>query len=501
MNYGVFQKTIVIVLMAAVLAPVLPIATPRVEAVVGTVNVNSITDPGWVGFASYISGVKGAELTWETVLKGLGWAVAKTAINSMTRSIVNWINSGFEGSPAFVQDLENNMRQLADGVAQAFATRILNDMVAIDSPFVQRAVQGAVTGYLLYTSSDAITRRLAFTLDEYTRGNSERWRQGDFHQGGWNAWFASVRICGNNPDCARFATEEELVNRIDQQMRTRLEELGWGDGLLSWRGECSSWAGQAEGVALDDSEKCYKHAVQTPGTLIEQTLGITATSPMRQLELADSIDEIVSALVSQLVTQIIGGTGLSGVSQPSQGGGRSILNAATDTSGAANPQLTAGFDEAVSGARRTITRYQEAWEDILQPAKAALQMCEDRERDTEAERLTEIVEQAEKAIERAEDADAELVKLENRITAIRANTTTDDQSSAIQKVSDDYRCLLRGGVPSPDLVDAACLETDDGEPLMPTEGNAIEAEREASTIGDTLRNEIEELHAQCRILL
>jgi hypothetical protein len=41
----------------------------------------------------------------ETVADGIAWAVAKLVVREMTTSIVNWINSGFKGNPAFVTDL------------------------------------------------------------------------------------------------------------------------------------------------------------------------------------------------------------------------------------------------------------------------------------------------------------------------------------------------------------------------------------------------------------
>ena len=37
----------------------------------------------------------------ELILDGIAWYVIKLAIAQITRSIVNWINSGFEGAPTF----------------------------------------------------------------------------------------------------------------------------------------------------------------------------------------------------------------------------------------------------------------------------------------------------------------------------------------------------------------------------------------------------------------
>ena len=44
----------------------------------------------------------------------LGYTVARTAINVLTESVVNWINRGFDGNPAFVDDFGGFLREIAD---------------------------------------------------------------------------------------------------------------------------------------------------------------------------------------------------------------------------------------------------------------------------------------------------------------------------------------------------------------------------------------------------
>src|SRR3989344_1544613 len=50
----------------------------------------------------------------EFVLDPIAWFVAKVLIKHMTRSIVNWINTGFDGNPAFVTDLGGFLTDVAD---------------------------------------------------------------------------------------------------------------------------------------------------------------------------------------------------------------------------------------------------------------------------------------------------------------------------------------------------------------------------------------------------
>jgi len=54
------------------------------------------------------------------ILDPLAWAEAKGMLQSMTDSTVNWINSGFQGSPAFVQNPEQFFQKIGDNVAGNF---------------------------------------------------------------------------------------------------------------------------------------------------------------------------------------------------------------------------------------------------------------------------------------------------------------------------------------------------------------------------------------------
>ena len=40
----------------------------------------------------------------ETLLDGVAWFAAKLIVQKLTAETVNWINSGFQGNPAFVTD-------------------------------------------------------------------------------------------------------------------------------------------------------------------------------------------------------------------------------------------------------------------------------------------------------------------------------------------------------------------------------------------------------------
>ena len=372
-------------------------------------------------------------------LNSLAWTVAKTAIQSMTRSIVTWINSGFEGEPAFVTDLNRNLRNLSDAVARDFFANL--DAGVIDSPFLEQIAVGVGAAYYLNSSEDRISRRLRYTLNEYSR-NDRAFLNGDFSQGGFNAWFATWTTQANNPIGAHYIVGQELAAEIEAQSFERLQELMYGRGFMSWKGECTV---RDETISLDPAENCIKHETLTPGSVVERQLGITLESPLRQLELADSINEIVAALAVQMVSQVAGATGLLGTTRPSSGGGGSPLNRATNPNqfSGATTGIGQGLSSRMTADRTSVRKFETAWlriQGAAQSAQQALQTggsCIDKE--TRQALVTQTLSDAGTAISRAQEAGQ---LLEELITSI---TQAANNADALNTAGNAYLSLLSSG--------------------------------------------------------
>jgi hypothetical protein len=379
--------------------------------------------------------------TSSRLIDAVGWMVAKTAVNSLTQSVVNWINSGFQGSPAFATDLNRNLGNLGDAVAEDFI-RGLDDVVYNNTGFSVRA-----------PFQDQIARQLR---EEYYRTTSDvlgfdaRYPYRDCYRGGgfsFDGWFCQSQNDANNVYGRYQLARNELFREVDKEAQNRLRELDWGNGFMSFRGQCNpdelgradeamadaeeaaadgfddeARALEAESnarrqnarVSLGSRDRTVGCPVKTPGAVIEEALGISVTSPFRQLEIADNINEIVGALASQLVNQVLGGSGLSGVSRPSSGGGRSYLDRATDPTGS----LSGGFAQNINQTRNSLVREEEGWGRIAEVALSASQACSSnpslrREAD-EAYDLAEGLElQASDAIGELERIESERIRLTN----------------------------------------------------------------------------------------
>ena len=325
MNQESIKKIIGAVLILSIIIPSSFLLKPQKAEAMSALSVpiyesgSAVTEPkeGWYG----------SGFGWDTV----GWGLAKMAIASMTNSIVNWINTGFEGSPAFVSDPESYFLDLADQASGAFIRDLGAEGLLCDrfKPYIIFSLQYTVPTMEKFrcTVSSAIDNWEGFI--------------NDFNEGGWKGWLAVSTQPQNNPYGAYLnATEEHERKRAEAQERGKTE-IGWNSGFLSLK-ECSADVNYDtaigsvcadECVDLDTEEEvlncvnickemnedaessyskkelCELNGGQmqntTPGKVIADQLEISLGSSFRQMELADEISESLGAIFNALLSQLM----------------------------------------------------------------------------------------------------------------------------------------------------------------------------------------------------
>lgn len=234
----------------------------------------------------------------EYFLDGIAHGLAKMALQSMTQSIVNWINSGFEGRPAFITDLEGFLLERADEIA---GDLIYNDpsLNFLCSPF-QLDVKVALDAYYMeQTRRDGSSFQC--TLSDVSE-NIDGFLRGNFQDGGWPAWFEVTQNPQNTPTGAYLAAEAELAARIADDEGRTVRELDWGEGFMSFK-VCDGSRG-----AGGSTENCD---ITTPGAVIANQINKSLGAGQDALIEADEINEIIGALFGQLAQRAI--TGLNGL--------------------------------------------------------------------------------------------------------------------------------------------------------------------------------------------
>lgn len=477
-----------VLIATVVLLPVA--ATPRTAHAILPVHdaiayiINGITS----GATTVSAGKDTKDLLTDYVLKPLALALGREAIKSITLSTVNWINGGFDGSPAFETDLKNSLRRLGDGVAQDFLTQLTNE-AAIRSPFSDQLITNVGAAYALYSGREALASRLRYTLNE-SAADDRAFLAGDFSQGGWNAWFSAFQNPANNPFGAQMIASQELSNRISNAAVQRTQELGWGSGFLSWKGDCidknnttprdavaaastpatnstslnQNGNGGATGnygigtsggaaaranaaasaTSLSDKEGCLEHEIQTPGSFAAHKLNISTDAPIDELLLAQSIDAIVGALAQQLISSVLGGGGLRNTSNPSAGGGASVLTKTNGPGSNAEDLLSQqeGLITAIQTSITQITTWRKDSQTIATAANAAKQACSG-----DANTLATVVEPARTKAETAvQTADAAVATLGGLLSKIQGQGASN--STYIQVVKGYQQIIDGGAVPS-----------------------------------------------------
>jgi len=232
----------------------------------------------------------------EMSLDGIASGLAKLVLKSITQSILTWINSGFQGSPAFVTDLKQFLIDRADQVAGDFIYG--SELGFLCSPFALDVKIALATTYQEQQHGGFDSQ---CTLSDVT-DNVEGFLGGSFNEGGWASWFEVTQNPINTPTGAYLAAESEMYARIVDEEGRVVRELDWGSGFLSFK-----VCGDTQ-VASGSQENC---SITTPGAVIEDALTVNLQSGTQALIEADEINEIIGALFAQLAQQAI--TGVSGL--------------------------------------------------------------------------------------------------------------------------------------------------------------------------------------------
>jgi hypothetical protein len=261
------------------------------------------------GADTITSAMTTGSFTIDNVLNGIAWSLAKKILSEMTSSILNWVNSGFKGSPAFVTDMSKFLLDIADREMGEYLEKLGGPFSFVCAPF-KLDVQIAVS--IAYESSrenagmempGACTLSGALAnLDKFISGT-----ESFIDAGGWETWFAVTANPAQYTPYGTLLTAKAQGNaRLINARGEEIKLLEFGDGFLSAK-ICEEVDDESGG-----HEEC---GITTPGKVINEALTFQTSAGPRSLIEADEINEIISAVFSQLTQKAItGAMGLLGLS-------------------------------------------------------------------------------------------------------------------------------------------------------------------------------------------
>lgn len=325
----------------------------------------------------------------EYVLDGLGTMVVKQIVRQITTSVVGWINSGFEGSPSFVQNPGAEFLDIADQITGDFIAKKGGPLADLCDPFsidIRLALAFQYRPYVQKKYECTLGSIIKNTQGAVENASINGFTAGDFKQGGWPAFVSLTTEPQNNIYGAYITAKYDLAYRVATAEDQKKEEISAGRGFLSWRDpKCAAEVrehnkkieedhiGDAQGDTeggeqvkslLRNKNDC---PVQTPGSVIQGSLQNSLDGPLRELELADEINEVVNALFAQLVTQVLQ-AGLGSVSSKDSSGSSYLDRTVTDLNSANSPQVQAIKTELldnINAGKKNAIEYKQVRDEAL----------------------------------------------------------------------------------------------------------------------------------------
>jgi len=277
--------------------------------------------------------------------------IAKQLLHMLTASIVNWINTGFKGSPSFIQNPEAFFLDAADQVTGAFISNS-GPLSALCSPYsidirlsLALSLSQPAFSYQRYTctlSKIIATQKqgTSITVNGKQVGSTVGgFVGGDFTQGGWPAFISMTTEPQNNPYGAVLTAQSDLSAKIAMKQNSIHADLSLGAGFLSsqtctdipggshlnmnneadiTKSSSLNTSGTTQVQNSDGTVSYQKCETQTPGSAISSSLQKSLGAPVDELDLANDINAVVNAATSVLLTKAMQ-SGLSSLSNSSNG--------------------------------------------------------------------------------------------------------------------------------------------------------------------------------------
>ena len=386
-------------------------------------------------------------------LDPIAYALSQTVLNSMTQSVVNWVATGFNGSPAFVTDLQRNLLRLGDATANNYLAQLQADG-RIDSPFRSSVLASARDTYYRNTGGGAFGAANPYTLNRTCARDTE-FLAGTYFD--LDCFVGAFRNPANNPFGSSLLTTDAVLRQVGVEEDERREELRQGNGFLSWRRCENEPAAPAAGEPIDltQVDTTANCPIVNPGSAIYSAMTDVLGAPIARLTSADEINEIIVGLMSTLVNDLLN-EGFAAISE--QGRNARTPSAAESN---ANASLLGSLSASIANQKTVVTSYQNAWQVIQGAANAAqarLQSCTNSENAQTilAREVQPVVTQAAAALNKSVGALNGLNALQSRIQA------STNQAADLPQIATDFQNMVRSRqLPDGEEVAYAITESQD----------------------------------------
>lgn len=201
--------------------------------------VEDVSKPSWI--TSIKSALTASNTTTSSITDVKQWqkklleellrSAAKRLLAKMTESTINWINSGFHGSPLFVENAGSFFKDIAKSEIRNLVNTIGYDPYG--HPFGKSAALGIINSY-----KSTFEQNAQYSLSKVTNDPALLYNfRNDFRVGGWDGFLLQTQFPQNNYIGYNLLVADEQARRLAgtsqnqaQQIRDMLQQ---GQGFLS----------------------------------------------------------------------------------------------------------------------------------------------------------------------------------------------------------------------------------------------------------------------------
>ncbi len=145
--------------------------------------------------------------------------VAKRALANITKSTVNWINSGFHGAPLFVENPDSFFKDIAKSEIKNLISVIGYDPIRF--PFGKQQSLSIINTYKSQLETNA-----AYSLSEVTKDPLLNYNyRVNFGTGGWNGFLLNTQYPQNNPFGFQIVTTKELAINLQGTQQNAAQKI------------------------------------------------------------------------------------------------------------------------------------------------------------------------------------------------------------------------------------------------------------------------------------
>lgn len=172
--------------------------------------------------------------TFKECLSGIAVTLAKNQLVAMTKSTMNWITTGFNGDPMYIQNIDNFMSNLSNKITNKELDMFKDssgNYNTTDYPYARSIAKSIV--YSNDTQNDLAGAMKQDLTSYLAPGTTIKDFSNNFSQGGWSGWMALTQHPQNNPLGSLVQVSQQLAEKKEQKKQNTINETKQNGGYLS----------------------------------------------------------------------------------------------------------------------------------------------------------------------------------------------------------------------------------------------------------------------------